>query len=155
MELTSIHLSDVVRRCLADYERQAAARGVKLENEAMDDITVRADEEGLRQVLSNLVDNGIKYTPSGGRVAVRARAENGAAIIEVTDTGVGIAPEHHDRLFERFYRVDKARSRELGGTGLGLSIVKHLCQSMSGSVAVASQVGAGTTFTVRLPLADG
>jgi two-component system phosphate regulon sensor histidine kinase PhoR len=156
LELANVPVDGVVRRCLADYEPQAAARQVALESLSSDaNIRVRADEEGLRQILSNLIDNAIKYTPAGGRVTVDCRADGGSAMIEVADTGVGIAQEHHDRLFERFYRVDKARSRELGGTGLGLSIVKHLTQSMGGSVKVASQVGTGSRFTVRLPLADG
>ena len=156
LELANVPVDGIVRRCLADYEPQAAARQVTLESLSCDaNILVRADEEGLRQILSNLVDNAIKYTPAGGRVTVDCRAEGGSAIIEVADTGVGIPQEHHDRLFERFYRVDKARSRELGGTGLGLSIVKHLSQSMGGSVTVASQVGNGSRFTVRLPLVGG
>jgi two-component system, OmpR family, phosphate regulon sensor histidine kinase PhoR len=156
MELANVPVDGVVRRCLADYEPQAAARQVALESVSNDtNIRVRADEEGLRQILSNLIDNAIKYTPAGGRVTVDCRADGATVTIEVADTGVGIAQEHHDRLFERFYRVDKARSRELGGTGLGLSIVKHLTQSMGGSVTVASQVGTGSRFTVRLPLGGG
>src|SRR5690606_16129495 len=102
-------------------------------------------------ILSNLIDNAIKYTPPGGRVTVRCREEGAAAVLEVEDTGIGIAREHHGRLFERFYRVDKARSRELGGTGLGLAIVKHLCQAMHGSVSVESSLGKGSPFGVRLP----
>ncbi|HEX6963136.1 MAG TPA: ATP-binding protein [Lacipirellula sp.] len=154
MELTNVRVADVVRRCLADYEPQAESRGVVLDANGVDEtIEVRADAEGLRQILSNLVDNAIKYTPAGGRVAVSVHAKERTALIEVADTGAGIAPAHHSRLFERFYRVDKARSRELGGTGLGLSIVKHLAQSMAGSVAVKSEVGRGSTFTVELPLA--
>jgi two-component system phosphate regulon sensor histidine kinase PhoR len=153
LDYTNVRIADVVRRCLADYEPQAAARGVALEIISTgDELQVRADEEALRQILSNLIDNALKYTPAGGQVSVDVRSEDSTAVIEVTDTGLGIAPEHHGRLFERFYRVDKARSRELGGTGLGLSIVKHLSQSMGGAVAVASQVGSGSTFTVKLPL---
>src|SRR5262249_13754012 len=95
----------------------------------------------------------IKYTPAGGSITVRCREEANQAIIEVTDTGVGIEPEHHSRLFERFYRVDKARSRELGGTVVGLAIVKHLCPAMPGTVYVNSKRGKGSTFSVRLPLA--
>jgi two-component system phosphate regulon sensor histidine kinase PhoR len=116
-------------------------------------VRVHADEEGLRQILSNLVDNALKYTPPGGRVSIRCRPNGRMVDIEVADTGVGIAAEHHARLFERFYRVDKARSRELGGTGLGLAIVKHLCQAMGGTVSVASQVQKGSTFSVKLPQA--
>jgi two-component system phosphate regulon sensor histidine kinase PhoR len=154
LEFTDVPVARVVRRCLADYEPQAVAAEIVLENEVADaDITVRADEDGLRQILSNLIDNAVKYTPAGGRVAVRARRDGSMAVIEVADTGVGIPPEHHSRVFERFYRVDRARSRELGGTGLGLAIVKHLCLAMGGQVSVESQPKHGATFEVRLPLA--
>lgn len=144
----------IIRRALADYEPQAVAADLVLDNQATDDeLKVRADEEALRQILSNLIDNAVKYTPAGGRVTVRCQRDGAWATIEVADTGPGIAAEHHERLFERFYRVDRARSRELGGTGLGLSIVKHLCQQMGGSVSVQSAPGKGSTFAVRLPLA--
>jgi len=154
LELADIPLQRVVATCLADYEARAEAVQIELHNEVgSNSVAVRADEESLLQILSNLVDNAIKYTSSGGVVAVRCRQESAEAVIEVTDTGIGIAPAHHERLFERFYRVDKARSRELGGTGLGLAIVKHLCQAMGGSVSVASRLGQGSTFEVRIPLA--
>ncbi len=111
----------------------------------------RADEEAVREILDNLVDNGLKYTPEGGAIRLRWWAEGESCCIEVADTGIGIAESDMPRIFERFYRVDKARSRELGGTGLGLSIVKHLAQAMQGTVRAASEVGKGTTFTVTLP----
>jgi two-component system phosphate regulon sensor histidine kinase PhoR len=154
LDLADVSVARVVRRCIADHEPQAVARGVLLEQQIDDpNLRVHADEEALRQILSNLVDNAVKYTPAGGRVTVRCRASGKMVEIAVTDTGVGIPAEHHAHLFERFYRVDKARSRELGGTGLGLSIVKHLCQAMGGSVAVKSELGKGSTFSVQLPLA--
>src|SRR5262249_27247971 len=114
---------------------------------------IMADEEAIREILDNLIDNAIKYTPEGGSVSVSCRLDgDGKTVaIEVADTGIGIPSEDLPRIFERFYRVDKARSRELGGTGLGLSIVKHLVQSMGGQIAVKSRVGAGTRFTVQLP----
>jgi two-component system phosphate regulon sensor histidine kinase PhoR len=98
-----------------------------------------------------LVDNAIKYTPSGGRVTVQATQSEKFVVLEVVDTGVGIPQQHLERIFERFYRVDKARSSELGSTGLGLSIVKHLAQAFGGNVDVASQPGRGSTFRVELP----
>jgi two-component system phosphate regulon sensor histidine kinase PhoR len=117
------------------------------------DLAVWADEEAVGQILDNLVDNALKYTPPTGRVCVRWQVEDGYVRLEVADSGIGI-PEHDlPRIFERFYRVDKARSRELGGTGLGLSIVKHLAQAMHGTVHATSTVGQGTTFNVRLPQA--
>ncbi|MFO0926662.1 MAG: ATP-binding protein [Gemmataceae bacterium] len=94
----------------------------------------------------------LKYTPEGSTIQVGWRAEGCDAVLEVTDTGIGIPAADLPRVFERFYRVDRARSRELGGTGLGLAIVKHLVQAMRGSIRAASQPGQGTTFTVRLPL---
>jgi two-component system phosphate regulon sensor histidine kinase PhoR len=113
--------------------------------------TAWADAEAVGQILDNLVDNAIKYTPEGGRVRVRWRAEDGQVRLDVEDTGIGIPEQDLPRVFERFYRVDKARSRELGGTGLGLAIVKHLAHAMHGRVGVTSQVGQGTVFTVHLP----
>ena len=110
-----------------------------------------ADEDALSQVLENLVDNALKYTPAGGRISVRWWSEDSRVHLEVTDTGIGIPEQDLPRIFERFYRVDKARSRELGGTGLGLSIVKHLVQAMQGNVHATSRLGQGTTFHVQLP----
>jgi len=116
-------------------------------------VTVVGDDEALAQATRNLLDNALKYTPQEGRVWVRLREEGRDAVIEVEDTGIGIEPAHQRRIFERFYRVDKARSRELGGTGLGLSIVRHIALTHGGSVAVDSEVGVGTTFRLTLPLA--
>jgi two-component system phosphate regulon sensor histidine kinase PhoR len=108
----------------------------------------------MGQILDNLVDNALKYTPEGGTIRVGWHAENGQVVLEVADTGIGIPERDLPRIFERFYRVDKARSRELGGTGLGLSIVKHLVQAMHGTISAASKPDQGTTFHVRLPRAD-
>ncbi|TMK73002.1 MAG: HAMP domain-containing protein [Actinobacteria bacterium] len=111
------------------------------------------DRDRLRGVLENLVENALKYTPGGGHVSVTARADEGTVVFEVADDGPGIGAEHLPRVFERFYRVDKARSRELGGTGLGLSIVKHLVESLGGTVSVSSERGEGSRFSVRFPVA--
>jgi two-component system phosphate regulon sensor histidine kinase PhoR len=115
------------------------------------DLTLTADEEALQTIVNNLIDNGLKYTAAGGRVWVRSLLGAGTIAIEVEDTGVGIAEAELTRIFERFYRVDKARSRALGGTGLGLSIVKHLVQAHGGAVSVVSTPGKGSTFRVELP----
>ncbi len=117
-------------------------------------LVVRGDREAIQQMISNLVDNAIKYTPEGGDIIVRARRRNGRAVLEVRDSGMGIEPREQERIFERFYRVDKTRSRRLGGTGLGLSIVKHICLSLDGNVSVESVPGKGSTFRVLLPLAE-
>ncbi len=111
-----------------------------------------ADEEAVQQILDNLVDNAVKYTPEGGAIYISWGREDKQVFLEVRDTGIGIPENELPRIFERFYRVDKARSRELGGTGLGLSIVKHLTQAMKGSVQAESKPGKGTAFTVRLPV---
>jgi two-component system phosphate regulon sensor histidine kinase PhoR len=179
-EFEPVPLEPLVAACLERHRARAEAKGQRLEAVPPDspdgmrgrgdgrvieklsplspvlpssELAVWADAEAVSQILDNLVDNAVKYTPAGGRIAVRWRAENGQACLEVEDTGIGIPEQDLPRIFERFYRVDKARSRELGGTGLGLSIVKHLAQAMNGTVGAASRVGQGTTFSVRLPRA--
>lgn len=116
------------------------------------DLEVFCDSEAVSQVLSNLLDNAVKYTPEGGTIVVGGRAADSTAEVYVRDSGAGIPEEDLPRLFERFYRVDKARSRELGGTGLGLSIVKHLVAAHHGQVRVDSEIGRGSTFIFTLPL---
>ncbi len=153
-ELVEIPLAAAVEECLEQFAPVAAARHMRLYRDASDEsLTVVADEEGLNTILKNLIDNALKYTPEGGEVAVGWSREEPFGLIWVRDNGIGIAPRDQQRVFERFFRVDKARSRELGGTGLGLSIVKHLAQAFGGDVGLTSQPGAGSTFTVRLPLA--
>jgi two-component system, OmpR family, sensor kinase len=114
---------------------------------------VEGDRARLKQVVVNLLDNAIKYTPRGGRVALEVRPENGYAVLEVRDTGVGIPTEALAHVFKRFYRVDDSRSREQGGAGLGLSIVKSICSAHGAEVEVLSSPGGGSTFRVRQPLA--
>lgn len=151
-EIVPVSLPSVICSVVSHSQAAAAAKALNLRVDASPtDVYVLADEEGLRQILGNLIDNAIKYTPNGGTVNVGYHTENGDVLVDVSDTGIGIPEEAHNRIFERFYRVDKARSRELGGTGLGLSIVKHLAQSFGGSVRVESQVERGSTFTIRLP----
>ena len=106
----------------------------------------------LEQAVVNLLDNAIKYSPAHGAVEVAARTDRDALLVAVRDHGCGIDAEHLPRLFERFYRVDKARSRQMGGTGLGLAIVKHIAQAHGGTVSVDSMPGQGATFTIRIPL---
>ena len=111
----------------------------------------RCDVNAIETVVKNLVVNAIHYTPEGGRVSISTSVEGDWVVISVIDTGIGIAPDQQARVFERFYRVDKARSRDMGGTGLGLAIVKHLTQAFGGTVTLESQLGKGTQFYVRLP----
>jgi len=115
-------------------------------------VKIVGDKSAISQLTSNLLDNAFKYTPRGGSVWVRLRSDGQNAIIEVQDTGIGIEISHQNRIFERFYRVDKARSRELGGTGLGLSIVKHIALAHNGRVSLDSTIGIGSTFRVCIPL---
>ncbi|HEX4588852.1 MAG TPA: ATP-binding protein, partial [Gemmataceae bacterium] len=153
LDLHSVALADAVGDCLARHQARAEAMRLQLETDGPP-VAVHADDEALDTVLENLVDNALKYTPAGGRVSIGWTADESTVRIEVEDTGVGIPERDLPRLFERFYRVDRARSRELGGTGLGLSIVKHLVQAMGGEVGVQSTVGRGSVFRIRLPLAD-
>jgi two-component system phosphate regulon sensor histidine kinase PhoR len=156
VEIVPVSVEEVVQECFAAQRPAADAKQIALVAEPQQPgCLVRADKEGLREILDNLVDNAIKYTSAGGRVAVRWRTTGDAKMvsIEVEDTGIGISAEELTRVFERFYRVDKARSREMGGTGLGLAIVKHLAQSFGGGVSAKSESGQGSRFTVELRLA--
>jgi two-component system, OmpR family, phosphate regulon sensor histidine kinase PhoR len=149
-----VSVREVTEACLAAQRPAAEVKRIELRVDADDaPCEVRADREGLREMLDNLVDNAIKYTGEGGRIVVRWKKLVDEATIDVEDTGIGINQEDLSRVFERFYRVDKARSRELGGTGLGLAIVKHLAQSFGGGVSARSDPGQGSTFSVTLPLA--
>ena len=152
--LAPVLLSEVVATCVDELAGIAKSKQLTLTTQPPQSaISVHADAEGLCTILNNLVENAINYTAAGGHVEIRWCEKDSMALVEVMDTGVGIASEHQSLIFGRFYRVDKARSRELGGTGLGLSIVKHLAIEFGGSVEVASQLGKGSTLTVRLPLA--
>ncbi|MBM4065253.1 MAG: GHKL domain-containing protein, partial [Planctomycetes bacterium] len=113
--------------------------------------TIETDEYLLRQLLTNLLDNAIKYTPKGGRIGLKINPVKGSVQFEISDTGIGIPQEHIPRIFERFYRVDPARSREMGGTGLGLSIVKHIVHLHHGSIKVESTINVGSKFIITIP----
>ena len=154
MNLQNVELRPVAGDVISDLQARADDKRVVLENQTAEGIVVRADADRLQQVLFNLVDNAIKYGRPEGRVWINARLVDGRfAEVSVRDNGAGIPPDSLDRVFERFYRVDKARSREQGGTGLGLSIVKHIIQFHGGEVWAESPPGQGTTFFFTLPLA--
>jgi len=154
MNLQNVELRPVAGDVISDLQARANDKKVVLENQTAEGIVVRADADRLQQVLFNLVDNAIKYGRPEGRVWINARLVDGRfAEVSVRDNGAGIPPDSLDRVFERFYRVDKARSREQGGTGLGLSIVKHIIQSHGGEVWAQSPPDQGTTFFFTLPLA--
>jgi two-component system phosphate regulon sensor histidine kinase PhoR len=156
LELGPVVLEHAVADCLERHRGRAEAKQQRLEAAGDGPAVAWADAEALDTILDNLVDNAIKYTPNGGRIAVRwSKSGDEHVCLEVADTGIGISERDLPRVFERFYRVDKARSRELGGTGLGLSIVKHLVQLLGGTVRATSRLGEGTTFRVRLARAKG
>ncbi|MFO0982747.1 MAG: ATP-binding protein [Planctomycetota bacterium] len=141
----------ILRRHDVDLKQKGLATTVDLPSAP---VIALADAEAIHQILDNLLDNALKYTPAPGQITIRLARSDTHAILEVEDSGIGIPEKDLERIFERFYRVDKARSRELGGTGLGLSIVKHLVHAMHGEVQVTSTLGKGSRFTVRLPLAS-
>ena len=151
MEIGQVDPIRVIRTCVEEQLRAAAKKNITLTFEPADtQVLVESEEDGLRQIMVNLIDNAIKYTPEGGNVTVRTETEDDKIKISVQDTGIGIPEEMQNRVFERFFRVDKARSRELGGTGLGLAIVKHLAQSYGGTAGVVSEQGKGSCFSVTL-----
>ncbi|MEN8149761.1 MAG: ATP-binding protein, partial [Planctomycetota bacterium] len=152
LERRPVDLRGILRECAGRLSPESRGRDIEFVLELpKGDVTILGDDESLRQVVDNLLDNALKYTPDGGRVDLRLLRAGDEVAIEVEDTGIGIDGRHVDRIFERFYRVDKARSRELGGTGLGLSIVKHITNAHGGRVAVVSETGRGSTFRVSLP----
>lgn len=153
-EVVPVDLAEIVGESIDEHRAVAEGKQIELSAPAeTGPVMALADADGLRTIIDNLLDNALNYTPDGGSVSVDWTPNGDWIDLTITDTGVGIAREHQARIFERFYRVDKARSREIGGTGLGLSIVKHLCQVFGGSVKVHSQIGQGSTFTIRLAAA--
>ena len=129
----------------------AEKAGITVETDISDSLTVNANPNRLQQLFLNLIDNAVKYNKENGKVEITARRERKMAVIKISDTGIGIPQESLSRIFERFYRVDKGRSREMGGTGLGLSIVKHIVSLYNGDISVESKMNVGTTFIIRLP----
>jgi two-component system phosphate regulon sensor histidine kinase PhoR len=150
LEVEQVNLAELVQRVAHIYESQATKKGLSLEIEAEPLVTLEADSFLLEQLVVNLVDNALRYTEQGG-VKISLRNKNGGVELQVSDTGIGLAEEHLSRIFERFYVVDKSRSRKTGGTGLGLAIVKHIVLLHQGKITVTSAPGVGTTFTVWLP----
>lgn len=152
LHLREIDLERVAHPIVASFEPQAANKGVHLELISMRPVRVEADPDRLAQVFVNLIDNALRHTPAGGSVTVELDATGNDAIMRVRDTGVGIPYRDIPHIFERFYVVDRSRTRESGGAGLGLAIVKSIVDAHGGTVMTESMLGAGTVFTVRLPI---
>ena len=146
-----LDLSELVREAVADTVPLALARGTQFELFADAPVFVAGDRAALRVLVYNLADNAVRYNHAGGRAKLTVAAGGGEARLVVRDTGPGIPPEHQERIFERFYRIDKGRSKAMGGTGLGLAIVKHVAGQYHAVVEVQSEPDVGTTFIVTFP----
>ena len=153
VEPVALRLRPVIEDVATALASRASTRRVSLHNEVEPEALIYSDARRLEQMLTNLVDNAIKFNREGGSVLIRHESSKERDRISITDTGDGIPAEHIERIFERFYRVDRARSREMGGTGLGLAIVKHLARAHGGEATVLSTPGSGSTFTIELPKA--
>jgi len=151
VQTTEISLAPLVKDVFTNLSKKARERGVKLINEVSADAQIFADHVRLEQMLTNLIDNAVKFNREEGIVTVSMSQNGGKDLILVADTGEGISSDHMQRIFERFYRTDRARSQEIGGIGLGLAIVKHLARLHGGEISVSSNLGKGTVFTIELP----
>lgn len=151
VHLQSCSVGEILEQTLRSLEPLAGKCGVTLRAKAQPDLYMTANPLRLRQLFTNLLDNAVKYNRPGGFVEAGLSRQGDELVLRISDSGIGIDPVHFERLFERFYRVDKSRSREMGGTGLGLSIVKHIVQLYGGEIQVESSPGEGSVFTVRLP----
>ena len=152
LKLEEFYFNDLIEECVRSARALALNKNISLDFESSDDTAFRGDEDLLRRMAINLLDNAIKYTPDGGSVLVKLWREDGRINLRVTDSGIGIPAEAAGRVFERFYRVDKARSRAEGGSGLGLPIVKWIAEAHLGSVSLESAPERGSSFTVSLPV---
>ncbi len=152
IDTKQVTLSHLVQEVFASISAKAKANSISLVSDIDAAESIPADPTRLDQILTNLIDNAVKFNRPGGSVTVALERRGDLALISVTDTGEGISAEHLQRIFERFYRADRGRTREIGGTGLGLAIVKHLARLHGGEVSVRSELGRGSAFTVELPL---
>jgi heavy metal sensor kinase len=152
VERTKFDFAELTRTTVDQMRLLAEEKSLRLRYEGTKPVEIEGDPLRLKQIVVNLVDNAIKYTPPGGSVSVSTFPQDGRVVLEVADTGIGIPKDATSQIFDRFYRVDKARSRQLGGTGLGLAIVKSICTAYNGAVSVKSDEGRGALFRVELPL---
>jgi len=151
-KLEEFNINEVIEEVYNLMKNIAESKGVNIKIVGENLPTIVGDRDRFKQMIINLVDNGIKYSEKNDKVFIGTELKNNNYIIWVEDTGVGMSKEHLNRIFERFYRIDKARSRSQGGTGLGLAIVKHIVLSFNGNIEVESQLGVGTKFTIYIPL---
>ena len=152
LNFEGVELKELITGLSANIEALAQDKGIKFAVDAKEELTVNGDKVKLRQLFINILENAVRYTPADGRISVSLVKQESNAVVSISDTGIGIPPEHLPHIFERFYRVDKARTRADGGVGLGLAIAKIIAESHKGTIAVTSEVGKGTTFTISLPL---
>ncbi|NLP44982.1 MAG: hypothetical protein GX351_10205 [Peptococcaceae bacterium] len=151
LQITEVNLSELLKELCANYQLVFAEKEIELIQEIQPRVIVNADKDRLQQILVNILANAYKYTAEKGQVTVRLLAESEWAVLEVRDTGVGIAPEDLPHIFERFYRGDQSRSRQSGGAGIGLTIVKALVEAHRGTISVASELGKGTVVQIKIP----
>ena len=154
LNFEGVELKELITGLSANIEVLAQDKGIKFAVDAKEELTVNGDKVKLRQLFINILENAVRYTPADGLISVSLVKQESNAVVSISDTGIGIPPEHLPHIFERFYRVDKARARADGGVGLGLAIAKIIAESHKGTITVASEVGKGTTFTISLPLKD-
>jgi two-component system phosphate regulon sensor histidine kinase PhoR len=153
LDMRPVVIADLVQACVETVRMKAEKKQLVLTVELSEDLpSIQADPSRLRESVLNLLDNALQYTPASGRITIRGYMAGSEAVISISDTGMGIPKTEQQRIFERFYRMDDARSREVGGTGLGLSICKHLIEAHSGRVELESQIGHGSTFSIILPV---
>ncbi|MBI4287843.1 MAG: HAMP domain-containing protein [Chloroflexi bacterium] len=152
LELEKVNMTGLLEELSADVEALAREKGPQFKLGPLEDATVRGDRVKLRQLLLNLLENAVRYTPGGGSISATVATEGDMAVVTVSDTGIGISAEHLPHIFERFYRVDKARSRADGGAGLGLAIARYIAEVHGGRIEVESEPGKGSAFRVMLPL---
>ncbi|MBQ1918102.1 MAG: sensor histidine kinase, partial [Schwartzia sp.] len=151
LKLTRFDLGEVIDQTMRKMQPLAEKKNITLKREGEKEVFIRADEQKLKQLVLIFVDNALKYTPDGGSVSVRLSTPSPTRVsFDVQDTGIGISPEDQQKVFDRFYRVDKARSREMGGNGLGLAIAQEIVRLHNGIIDLKSEQGKGTTFTVTL-----
>ncbi|MFT5320576.1 MAG: signal transduction histidine kinase, partial [Pseudohongiellaceae bacterium] len=152
-DFSKVNFTKLVRQAVRAAQATAEEKGHTIDAQLPEGaLELYGDRQNLSQLVDNLIDNAMKYTTEPGTIRVSLKAEDNMAVFQVSDTGIGIPPQFQNRVFERFYRVDKARSQSLGGTGLGLSIVKNIAERHGGTMGVESQLGKGSTFVFSMPL---